>query len=653
MIKDKPKKKWRKKKPTKRTIRRGDLVSVNGVGSIYSFKDHYSKSGNQDSLMLAGLNQWQAGMIEEVIPNEWRIDEPRLKSVLDKDYFVLPPDYRESSENEALNRRHLPYYRFPNWHYCPICGKMKKLGVTSEGNQKCITNHQIEKNVIPVRFIVICKSGHIDDFPFFDWVHQKKNKDIIDKNIKEEKLQEVCNEKHLIYKAGKGGNSSILSVRIECSNCKSSETLASAFQKDGKNPFEKLNNNSRSCTGRRPWLGSESKVDQCKDNPEVVLRNAIKVYYPVIKSSLYIPVDTKAERNTYEFLTNINYWNKIEKKLEDKQKLKAWLEGFLDDSKFSHLKFENVFNAILEKEKNQNKLNLETIKDNEEAYKHQEYKYIKNPETIENSYLELSIKKRSINDYSELKKYFSSIFLVDRLTETRVQRGFTRSKPFEEGGDSKIIQELTINKSIRWLPATVVKGEGIFFEFNLDSINEWEKKFNFKYINEIKKKYTELRKIRGLSEEKNIRNKYFLIHTFAHLLINQLSYSCGYGSSSLRERVYCNENSNENEMQGVLIYTASGDSEGSLGGLVREGEPQNIIKIIKKMLYKANVCSYDPVCLDHKQQGLNGTNASACHACSFLSETSCEQSNQLLDRTTIIGDIKYKSKGYFEDLILN
>ena len=135
------------------------------------------------------------------------------------------------------------------------------------------------------------------------------------------------------------------------------------------------------------------------------------------------------------------------------------------------------------------------------------------------------------------------------------------------------------------------------------------------------------------------------------LLINQLSYSCGYGSASLRERIYCNLDYPEKKMSGVLIYTASGDSEGSLGGLVREGEPNNIEKIIEQSLIKAQVCSYDPVCLDHKSQGLNGTNASACHACSFLPETSCEEANQLLDRTTIIGDIKNNLPGFFEDLI--
>jgi hypothetical protein len=185
----------------------------------------------------------------------------------------------------------------------------------------------------------------------------------------------------------------------------------------------------------------------------------------------------------------------------------------------------------------------------------------------------------------------------------------------------------------------------------LDKIHEWENKFNFDHLHEITRRFNDLRKIRGLTGKLNIQNKYFLIHTFAHLLINQLSFSCGYGSSSLRERIYCNFDSEDNLMQGVLIYTASGDSEGSLGGLVREGEPQNLSKIIKKMLHKAQVCSYDPVCLDHKQQGLNGTNASACHACSFLSETSCEQSNQLLDRTTLIGNIKNNSIGFFEDLI--
>jgi len=644
MINNKPyKPKKNKKNYFKRKIRRGDVVSVNGVGSIYSFKDHTSRSG-QDSLMLAGLSHWQQRMKETIIPNEWRVDEPRLKTLLNRDYFVLPPDFRDESDNDRLNRRYLPYYRFPNWHYCPVlsCGKMKKLGLTSEGDQKCSSGHK--KSLAPMRFVVICKNGHIDDFPFFDWAHQKKSL------VKNDNEKKDCDNSHLVYQAGKGGNNSILSVRINCSNCGASESLAAAFIKGTYNPFEKLERDHKFCSGRRPWLGSESD-EMCKNVPEVVLRNAIKVYYPVIKSSLYIPIDTNSERAIHEFLNDVNQWNKILKRIENKDNLKIYLEGVLDDDKFLHLKLDDVFQGIVNKEKNLKELDFETIKNtDEETYRFQEYKYIKDPKTTENSHLELSIKKKSIDEYKDLSKYFSNIFLINRLTETRVQTGFTRSKPFEEGSDNKIVQELTTDHSIKWLPATVVKGEGIFLEFNLNTIEEWKKKFNFEHLNEIKKNFNELRKTRGLSEQ-NIRKKYYLIHTFAHLLINQLSYSCGYGSSSLRERIYCNTSSDENLMQGVLIYTASGDSEGSLGGLVREGEPQNLIKIIKRMTHKAKVCSYDPVCLDHKSQGLNGTNASACHACSFLSETSCEQSNQLLDRTTIIGDTKHNSIGYFQDLI--
>ena len=650
MIKNKPNRNYFKPKPSKRSIRRGDVVSTNGVGSIYSFKDHFSRSGNQDSLMLAGLSFWQKRMNKGIIPEELQIEEPRLKNILDKDFFVLPPDFRENSENKELERKRLPYFRFPQWHYCShqFCGLMKKLGPTSEGNQKCKKNHKNAKSLIPVRFLIICKNGHIDDFPFFEWVH-KKNK--FEKKENKNKNGDLCDDTHLTYQAGKGGNNSVFSIRINCTNCGNSESLAEAFRKDGKDPFAGIFDGRPSCAGRRPWLGTDDiKNEICNSKSEVVLKNAIKVYYPVIKSSIYIPIDTKSNRKIHEFVNNVYVWNKIKKRINDKAQLKNWLDGYLDVPKYEDLKLEEVYKAIIEKEQSENKLILETKKDDEEAYRFQEYQFIKNPQTIESPYLELSIKKKLIEEYGILKKYFSNIFLVDRLTETRVQIGFTRSKPYEEGGDKNLVQKLSDDNTIRWLPGTIVKGEGIFFEFNKKTIDEWEKHFNFEHIHKIVERFNELRKIRGLDEIKNIKNKFFLIHTFSHLIINQLSFSCGYGNSSLRERIYCNSNSNENSMEGVLIYTASGDSEGSLGGLVREGEPKNLIKILKKMLRKAKVCSYDPVCIDHKQQGLNGTNASACHACCHLPETSCEESNQLLDRTTIIGNFKNNTSGYFKDL---
>ena len=74
---------------------------------------------------------------------------------------------------------------------------------------------------------------------------------------------------------------------------------------------------------------------------------------------------------------------------------------------------------------------------------------------------------------------------------------------------------------------------------------------------------------RGVDTQANISPKFILLHTLAHLLINQLSFDCGYGSSSLRERLYCDIEDNSFPMTGVLIYTASGDSEGTFNKYFR------------------------------------------------------------------------------------
>ena len=58
-----------------------------------------------------------------------------------------------------------------------------------------------------------------------------------------------------------------------------------------------------------------------------------------------------------------------------------------------------------------------------------------------------------------------------------------------------------------------------------------------------------------------------MLHTLSHLLISQLSFECGYSVASLSERLYCSNKEDNKEMSGIFIYTANGDSEGTLGGL--------------------------------------------------------------------------------------
>lgn len=128
------------------------------------------------------------------------------------------------------------------------------------------------------------------------------------------------------------------------------------------------------------------------------------------------------------------------------------------------------------------------------------------------------------------------------------------------------------------------------------------------------------------------------------------SYDCGYGSSSIRERIYCEKTSNEFGMYGVLIYTASGDSEGSLGGLVRQGEKGRLEDTIISAIENASWCTSDPICIQSAGQGPESLNLAACHNCALLPETCCENGNRLLDRGVVVGTLTNPEIGYFNDL---
>ena len=103
-------------------------------------------------------------------------------------------------------------------------------------------------------------------------------------------------------------------------------------------------------------------------------------------------------------------------------------------------------------------------------------------------------------------------------------------------------------------------------------------------------------------------------------------------------------------MEGLLIYTASGDSEGTLGGLVRQGLPGRLESTFTAAIANARLCSSDPLCIESYGQGINGLNLSACHACTLLPETSFEEGNRLLDRALLIGTSGNQQLGLFSDV---
>jgi hypothetical protein len=124
-----------------------------------------------------------------------------------------------------------------------------------------------------------------------------------------------------------------------------------------------------------------------------------------------------------------------------------------------------------------------------------------------------------------------------------------------------------------------------------------------------------------------------LAHTFSHLLIKELAFFSGYSLPSLRERIYVDE---EGHRAGILIYTADGDSEGSLRGLVRMARGDLLNELVARMVTRNSWCPQDPICWESHGLGALGLNCSVCHGCAIVPETSCAHSNLRLDRRLIV-----------------
>lgn len=137
-----------------------------------------------------------------------------------------------------------------------------------------------------------------------------------------------------------------------------------------------------------------------------------------------------------------------------------------------------------------------------------------------------------------------------------------------------------------------------------------------------------------------------MLHTLAHLLIRELALECGYNAASIRERIYADTGTGDPQA-GILVYTAAADSDGTLGGLVELGKPENLGRLLEQALSRAKVCSSDPLCSEHDPEKDRTLHGAACHACAFVSETSCEKGNRYLDRALVVPTLEDTEAAFF------
>jgi hypothetical protein len=233
-----------------------------------------------------------------------------------------------------------------------------------------------------------------------------------------------------------------------------------------------------------------------------------------------------------------------------------------------------------------------------------------------------------------LSPHLASLSRVTRLREVRVLRGFTRLEPYAGADDEDRMAPLAASR-LGWLPAVEIRGEGIFVSLSQELLVRWEASAA------VRQRMTELLRRRA-TEQTPPTAREVLLHTLAHILMSELSLACGYSHAALRERLYASD-----KAAGILIYTGTPDSEGTLGGLVRLGESMRFTEIVTRAIQRAEWCANDPLCADGRLSLSEVYSLAACYACSLAPETSCEHFNRRLDRALVVGTPRDKSLGFF------
>lgn len=586
-------------------IRRAQLITTFGPGSIVEMPEY--------TVIMGAIDYWKK--------DSPTIQEPSLQKLLSVNSFKMP--YTSESQSPKGNPD-VPAFRFPRMHFCPTCGKLDDYSGFGDPKQKrCI---KCNAELVPSRFVISCINGHLEDFPFEWWVHYG--------NTLNCKSPDKHHKTRIEFKNNTGGLASIVISCEECGIVRSMEGCMSPKALQGYK-----------CFGKRPWIGFKREYydpEDCGATMRTLQRGASNVYFGLTESALTIPPWSGKLQTRI-----LDKWDNIEEAFEnsmDEQTFKAVISVlFFDLIKEGQYTVDHIWSEIKRIKGFNEDADTEYT---EQSMYEDEYRALCEGYQSDDDDEQFHAEITSISD--SLSEYIDEVVLVKRLREVQALKGFRRLKPAPpQEGDSDFVGVTTNefmplwNKYQGWLPAIEMRGEGIFIRLNSDRLEEWESAIGKRYSN-MKNRLGTLKIDKGM-----FSSRYVLLHTLSHLLIRQLTIDCGYQEAALKERIYSTYPDSDLDMAGILIYTSASDSDGSLGGLVRQGESDLFETAIRNALQEASWCSSDPLCIESEAQGFNSLNYSACHACSLLPETSCVSRNCLLDRAAVVGKPNNRKIGFF------
>lgn len=617
------------------------------------------------------------------IPNlKHLIDVPHL-SIDERNYPNIKshPLYKRKKDETGEELRpddlSIPAFHFPRWFYSRRQNSFKPINEwealwLQKTNQsldyfapprdpctKTYRTYKVKTNgiitpidaydtLVQIPMVLICKNGHISDIPWYQlfcaYVDGKKADLVSPDGF--ELFDYPCRDcskggKHELQWIDNRNNSESWGI-LKCSKCGETHSLEGIMN---IRPF---------CKGETPWNGVGSVSDTpCKgvdDNKRGIMQMALvtsnSIYYADYFKSLYIPPQYLADSILDPIV--IRVIDKLEQRLFPRAQAKnpdITKEEYINSIDLIE-KVEDIEDVVITQEQADLIISkflgcVDEPDDKYEAYRYDEYKIFSN---FDKSLQQVSnLEFNDIELPEILKPYLKKIQQVDKLAVTQTQLGFSRvSMPIPLRVKGKVIRNegQRIYKepveNVYCMPANQSFGEGLFFEFDMNAVEEWASRHRELFS----KRYNQQSGDVGQAIKDEMQQygapRFYLLHTFSHIIMKELEFSCGYPTASLQERLYYSD-----RMCGVLIYTADG-SEGSMGGLVWQGQPRLIEGIIKNALIRADECSSDPLCWENEEQ----LNLAACFSCCLVSETSCEKQNLGLDRRALI-DPEF---GYFKDL---
>jgi hypothetical protein len=567
---------------SKGEIRRSQIITTYGIGSIVPVED--------ESFMVAGIDRWP--------PEPPNLHEPRLERRLRVNGFRLPPASDDGSD--------VPVVRFPTWSHCPNCKRLDRHGkLSSIFKNECSA---CKVNLIPSRFVICCVNGHIDDFPYFRWVHAGSPR--------------TDGEQHRMVMESAGDTASLADIVITCT-CKKRATMEGAFAKTA------LRDVLTQCAGRRPWLSTNDETCDA-ETPRALQRGASNVWFSLTHSAISIPPWSEGA-----FLVLNKHWEML-RHLSDDASLRVVLTG-MGLAVGTGYTTDDLVEAVNRRRDN------ETADDEElaDALKRDEYLALLNG-NAERSRSQQFVCIPSADVPDALSGIVERVMLVKKLREVRALESFSRISPPESGPAAP--HPPLFDENPNWLPAVEVNGEGVFMTLSSAALAEWARNPRvIARVAQIDESYRTRFARRGMVPDRSITPRLVLIHTLAHAMIDQWALDSGYPASALRERLYADEN-----MAGFLIYTATSDSAGSLGGVIAEAEPARLSASVRELYDRTTWCSADPLCIESGPNGVDGLNLAACHSCMLLPEVSCEEMNTLLDRALLVGTPEAPEIGFLQ-----